>query len=223
MRIPLNARILLAGDFRSGVQECLAGSGCELTVANDGAAAFEALTHGSFNLVVVDVDGLDGYEVARRFREWERSTGRPRTPVVTLSADVSPEEIDRAVRTGTDGHLANPAGPEILLEAIAVYQRADGAASISVQPPDFVRELAPEFLQRQRQGLFAVVMALKKLDFEPIQVFAHNMKGCGRSFGFDRLTEMGRELEHAAKERDVATLRRHLDELREYLVTVDIA
>ena len=69
----------------------------------------------------------------------------------------------------------------------------------------------------------AVSSAYQAGEFEPIQSFAHNMKGCGKSFGFPRLTDLGREMERAAKDRDAAGLSRQIADLREYLTEVDVA
>jgi CheY-like chemotaxis protein len=166
---------------------------------------------------------LDGYEVMRRFREWERGDGRPRTPIVAVTAHAFQEDVERAIRAGADAQLTKPFRRESLLAAIEIYQRPDGAPELRVDVPDFLRELAPEFLRRQRSGLLAVTSALQSGELDAIQSYAHNMKGCGKSFGFPRLTDLGREMERAAKDRDAGNLRRQVADLREYLTEVDIA
>jgi hypothetical protein len=49
------------------------------------------------------------------------------------------------------------------------------------------------------------------------------MKGTGRSFGFPLLTDLGRDMEHAAKNHDAGALHKQVGELRDYLTAVDIA
>lgn len=224
------ARILLAEDSTSSaalVKAYVAGTGCTLDCVVDGEAALARLTApgGVYNLVLMDVQmpKLDGYDVTSRFREWERANGRPRTPIVALTAHAFQEDIDRAIKAGSDGHLTKPIRRETLLDAVELYQRGDDIPELRVSVPDFIRELAPEFLRRQRLGLFTAASALKSGDFEPVQTFAHNMKGCGRSFGFPRLTELGRDMERAAKDRDAQSLGHQMEDLREYLTAVDIA
>jgi signal transduction histidine kinase/CheY-like chemotaxis protein len=224
----LGVRILLADDSATSValiQAYLADTGCSLDVVGDGEAALDRLFQLRYNLVLMDAQmpKLDGYEVMRRFREWEREQGRPRTPMVAVTAHAFQEDVDRAIKAGADAQLTKPFRRESLLESIRLYQRADGAADQRVEIPEFLRELAPEFLRRQRYGLLGVATALKAGEFDPIQTFAHNMKGCGKSFGFPRLTDLGRDMETAAKNRDSDALRRQLDKLREYLTEVDIA
>jgi signal transduction histidine kinase/DNA-binding response OmpR family regulator len=224
----LGARILLAEDSATSVsliRAYLSQTGCSLEVAVDGEAALARLLEGRYNLVLMDAQmpKLDGYEVMRRFRAWERSQRRPRTPVVAVTAHAFQEDIENAIKAGADAQLTKPFRRDSLLDAIELYQRPDGAADVLVEVPEFLRELAPEFLRRQRYGLLAVSSAHQAGDFEPIQSFAHNMKGCGKSFGFPRLTDLGREMERAAKDHDGAGLSRQIADLRQYLTEVDVA
>jgi CheY-like chemotaxis protein len=58
--------------------------------------------------------GLDGVEATRLIRTEERDSGRPRTPIVALTADVL-ETGKRACReAGMDGFLAKPVDPDEL-------------------------------------------------------------------------------------------------------------
>jgi signal transduction histidine kinase/DNA-binding response OmpR family regulator len=226
----IGARILLAEDSPTSaalVRAYLAGTGCTLEWVADGESALRQLTDQAshFHLALMDVQmpGLDGYAATRQFRDWERAHGRARTPVVALTAHAFEEDVDRAIQSGADGHLTKPIRRETLLDAVDWYRRRDGIDEMRVAVPAFIRELAPEFLRRQRLGLFAAATALKNGDFAAIQSFAHNMKGCGRSFGFPKLTEWGRDMERAAKDRDAASLDRQTVEVRDYLAAVEVA
>ena len=48
------------------------------------------------------------------------------------------------------------------------------------------------------------------------------MKGTGGACGFDALTDMGMDLEEAAKEEDHEVIRRKLDTLASYLEGVEV-
>jgi Hpt domain len=63
---------------------------------------------------------------------------------------------------------------------------------------------------------------LEKNDFEAIRMLGHSMKGAGGGYGFDGVTEIGRNLEEAAKEADSNKIRNGVHELAEYLRRVEV-
>jgi CheY-like chemotaxis protein len=61
---------------------------------------------------------MDGLTATRAIREIERSTGRARTPIVSLTANAMPEDVRRSLDAGSDAHLAKPVRPDTLIEAV---------------------------------------------------------------------------------------------------------
>jgi signal transduction histidine kinase/HPt (histidine-containing phosphotransfer) domain-containing protein/ActR/RegA family two-component response regulator len=86
----------------------IAGYACETAV--NGADALAKLTHGHYGLLLTDLHMplMDGLELARAWRELERSEGRPRMPVLAISAAVSTEDVSACIAAGMDGHLPKP-------------------------------------------------------------------------------------------------------------------
>ncbi len=84
--------------------------GASTTLAENGNEALAALERETFDLVFMDVEmpGLDGIEVTRRFRQAEASQGSPRTPIVGLSAHAFHEDRDLALNAGMDDYLTKP-------------------------------------------------------------------------------------------------------------------
>jgi CheY-like chemotaxis protein len=82
--------------------------------------ALEAYTNGTFDLVLMDVQMpvMDGLVATRAIREIERSTGRARTPIISLTATALPADIRRSLDAGCDTHLAKPVRPDKLIEAV---------------------------------------------------------------------------------------------------------
>jgi len=64
--------------------------------------------------------------------------------------------------------------------------------------------------------------ALAAHDFEQIRTLAHNLKGTGASYGFERLTELGAALETSAKQGDALEVQRQLERLQQYLGRVSV-
>src|SRR5574340_879266 len=86
-----------------------------------------------------------------------------------------------------------------------------------------LKELIPRYLENRAGDVNAILDALGKSDFETIRILGHGMKGSGGGYGFDRITDIGRTVETAAKEGDAGEIRRQVEELRLYLEQVEIA
>lgn len=81
------------------------------TVAcSSGEQALSYFVCEPFGLVLMDVQmpGLNGLEVTDRMRHLEVDTGRPRTPIVALTASAMPEELQACLRRGMDDVLCKP-------------------------------------------------------------------------------------------------------------------
>lgn len=116
-------RILFADDHqinRKVVALILEPLGVDLTGVEDGALAVEAFRNGAFDLVLMDVQMpvMDGLTATRAIREFERSTGRARTPVISLTANAMPDDVRRSLDAGSDLHLAKPIRPDKLIDTI---------------------------------------------------------------------------------------------------------
>ncbi len=100
--------------------------------AGNGEEALEAIKARPYDLVLMDCEMpvLDGFEATRQLRKWEISAGRPRTPVVALTAHIFSEHRERAREAGMDGHMAKPVEMsqlrEVIAHWIAVKNAADG-------------------------------------------------------------------------------------------------
>ncbi len=62
---------------------------------------------------------MDGLEAIRTIRDEEASLGRPRLPIVVVSANVAPEHLAASSAAGADGHVGKPIRPEELFAAMA--------------------------------------------------------------------------------------------------------
>lgn len=109
-------------------------------------------------------------------------------------------------RCGVDGQAA----------AISPAPAADGSPIVAHVDP-VLQPLLPTFLTRRRQDVTLIKQELKREGFRAIQTIGHNLKGIGSSYGFDGISEIGREIELAAQQLDAAAIRRQAAALDEYL------
>ncbi|HEY1067627.1 MAG TPA: ATP-binding protein [Pirellulales bacterium] len=94
--------------------------GCAVRTCDDGRAALEAALAGSFDVALFDVQmpELDGLELARRLRALEAG-GRPRMPLVAMTAHSQPADRERCLAAGFDAYLSKPVRPVELQQTLA--------------------------------------------------------------------------------------------------------
>jgi HPt (histidine-containing phosphotransfer) domain-containing protein len=98
--------------------------------------------------------------------------------------------------------------------------RQNGKILVKADPD--VADLIPDFLNNRRKDITVMLDALKRGDFETIRVLAHSMKGSGGGYGFDAITEVGRDLEQAAKSKNTEEIGKHISALSSYLDRVEV-
>ena len=88
-------------------QLALLGFACD--VANDGAEALAALEQTSYGCLITDchMPNLSGYELTRRIREGER-TGVYRLPILGITANTAPDDLNLCREAGMDDSLVKP-------------------------------------------------------------------------------------------------------------------
>jgi hypothetical protein len=82
--------------------------------------------------------------------------------------------------------------------------------------------LIPGFLENRRQDVKSLLDALHRGDFETARILGHSMKGSGGGYGFNGITDIGGEIEAAAKHGDAMAIRTCVNALSLYLARVEI-
>lgn len=93
---------------------------------------------------------------------------------------------------------------------------------VVVQVDPDLSDLMPGFLANKRLDLDKITAAAEAADYAAVRSMGHKIKGEGGSYGFDRITEIGAEMEHAATQRDLAAIRCCLRNLTTYLDSLEI-
>lgn len=78
--------------------------------AMDGAEAVAAWSTEPWDAILMDIHmpGTDGLEATRQIRALERQRGRPRTPIIAVTASVMSHETDTYLAAGMDGVVGKP-------------------------------------------------------------------------------------------------------------------
>jgi signal transduction histidine kinase/ActR/RegA family two-component response regulator len=116
-------QVLLAEDHpvNQRVIQAILGESVELTIVGDGQTALEACRARPFDLILMDthMPVMDGLTATRAIRAMEAETGGPRTPIVSLTADALPSQVQEALAAGADRHLAKPITAASLIAAMS--------------------------------------------------------------------------------------------------------
>jgi signal transduction histidine kinase/ActR/RegA family two-component response regulator len=138
--IGMGFKVLVADDHPTNLlvaRMILEQLGADIATASDGAQAVEAVARESFDCILMDMQMpvMDGLEATRRIREAEGLRGKPRTPILMLSANAAPEHLAASSLAGADGHVAKPVTAASLTAALAeVLGAAREAAEPDVLP-----------------------------------------------------------------------------------------
>jgi len=235
-------RVLLVEDEptnQRAAQLHLERAGCDVVLCGDGSEALAALDTGQIDLVLMDVQMpvMDGLEATRRIRE--REAGRHRIPIVALTANTLPQQVDACMASGMDDVMPKPIDAERLKAVLDRYLSSAGATDgpdrvlrAAVDPatlPDIslerfhelvsgdvelARGLVATFAESARQTLADVECGLGRGDFPQVRRAVHTLKGASANIGATRLQAVALALEEAADMADIAEVRRLLEVAR---------
>jgi HPt (histidine-containing phosphotransfer) domain-containing protein len=93
---------------------------------------------------------------------------------------------------------------------------------ITVTVAKDLEDLVPTFMKNRGKELETLRAALAAGDFEQMRQLGHRMKGVGNSYGFEMVSQLGKQIEDGAKASDRAALGTRLDEYADYLARVQI-
>ncbi|MEO6353318.1 MAG: response regulator, partial [Burkholderiaceae bacterium] len=235
-------RVLIVEDNRTN-QVVAAGmlgiSGCHSTFAANGWEAIEATRNSRFDLILMDCNmpEMDGYEVTAHIRNIEEPQGR-RTPIVAMTANSQPGDLEKCLAAGMDDYLAKPLTlvalrhklEHWLAKGIATEQTVDEMPHLATVDEcpldravfDKLREIlgpalqhaVTPFLEDVPIYLDQLEHAIGQRDAEAARAAAHTIKGCSSNLGATNLTRCAKSIEELALKQQINEIRLLLPQLR---------
>jgi len=150
-------RILLAEDNpvnqRVGTK-ILAKLGFQSTIAPNGHAVLEALENEVFDLILMDcqMPEMDGFAATRAIRTAE-AAGRPRTPIVAMTANAMQGDRENCLAAGMDDYVSKPVRPDELEEIILRWATPEASESPSENGGIAVVSVLDDEIQSLRSAL----------------------------------------------------------------------
>ncbi len=221
-------RILLAEDSEDNrllLLSYLKNSPYRIDIAENGAIAVEKSKENTYDLIFMDIQMpvMDGYTATREIRRWEMARSVPKTPIVALTAYAFKEDRQKSLDAGCNAHLVKPIKKKVFLDAIAEFtggrhlMAQENDQQIDVRIERDLADLIPGYLENRRKDATSIPAALARGDYETVRIIGHGMKGSGGGYGFAEITEFGRALEEAAKNKDPEMIEKQTAGLLHYL------
>lgn len=214
-------RILVADDHaanRMVLQRLLQKAGHRAICLEGAEAVLDALAETDFDAVIVDLHmpGMSGLDMLKQLRVMQ--AGRPRTPVVVLSADVTPESIHRCEQAGAHTFLAKPVVASRLLDTLTDIATDGRLRSSDPQPrpklavegvldssvldelaglgmgEGFEREFISQCLNDADGCLGGMQLAGESENWDRLREHAHAVKGVASNLGLVKMASLGGDL-----------------------------
>ena len=214
-------RILAAEDAQDNrvlIMMYLKTTAHSLTFVGNGQEALESRAAGDCDLILMDMQMpvMDGLEATRAIRELERQRGLDPVPIIALTANASPKDIENSWEAGCNGHLTKPIRKVRLLHAIEEYTSLGDMEDVAPSPganadaaKEFdgrVKGLVPEYVGFLREYARRARSLFDEGDLAALAQIGHKVKGSAAIYGFGETGKIFGALEVAAKtgNRDLA-------------------
>ena len=123
-----SAEVLLVEDNRVNQKVATAlleRQGYRVTLAENGARAVDLVATGSttFDIILMDMQMpvMDGLEATRRIRKFETDNGRPRLPIIAMTANAMQGDREICVAAGMDDYISKPIRADELYALIGLF------------------------------------------------------------------------------------------------------
>ncbi|MGN6225339.1 ATP-binding protein [Pseudoxanthomonas sp.] len=240
-------QILVADDHEANrmvVQRLLQKAGHRVTCVNGGEDVLNALDSFDYDAVICDLHMPDvsGLDLLKQLRVMEAGSGQ-RTPVVILSADVTPDAIRNCERAGARAFLAKPVVATRLLDTLAEIATNGAVAPQQAPMPTtavrvgdeildmtvldelsalgmgeaFEREFIAQCLNDADGCIGAMAHAMEHGQGEHLRDHAHALKGVASNLGLVKLAAAASELMRLADWQVAREWRQRLAAVNSYL------
>jgi PAS domain S-box-containing protein len=127
----LNLHVLVADDNavnRRLTEQYLQKLGCQISMAENGAQAIEAVEGGGVDLVLMDchMPVMDGFEATARIRHSDSPYAK--TPIVALTASATAEDRDLCLTAGMNDFLPKPLVFDELRVVLSRFKQSQSAS-----------------------------------------------------------------------------------------------
>jgi len=195
----------------------------QVRLAKNGLEALDELEREPCELVFMDchMPEMDGYAATQALREREIKQGKPRVPVIALTANALEGDREKCLQSGMDDHLVKPfmlgGLAEILIRWLSPDSVAPKAPEEQAKEPLWDREAALQRLGGDSELLAEMkllfideapkhldILKTGQADLSAIVSAAHALKGMLLHFSAKQACNMAAQVEKRARAEDIA-------------------
>lgn len=219
-------KVLLVEDNAINQQvakELLESKSLSVTIVENGLEALNALTSGTYELILMDIQMpvMDGLEATRRIRATSEEYAS--IPILVLTAHGLPEDVKKSMEAGANEHITKPFNTVKLLTLLTKYLnwQAGSATDIEQQQctikkelygidlpsaldrlmnnPQLLEKVMIMFYQQYRSFEVKLRQSITELNHEETQRALHTLKGSAGNVSAYALADLAAELERHLK------------------------
>ena len=195
---------------------------------------------------------MDGFTAVKEIRSFELEHRTTQSVIIMVSENDKAEDMEKCFDVGCDGYLIKPikigdlkeifkllsgdeSKPEpAMVESESAVLEPEPVTPVNSEEKEEVENgivvkvdkdlegIVPEYLNNIRENFKKIPNALKQKNFELIYQIGHNMKGTGSSYGFVNISEIGKKLEKAGSDKNVAVITEGIAAMTEYLEKINV-
>lgn len=225
-----NCKILLAEDNQTNsLIACamLEALGCVVETAENGRFAVEKFCANKFDLVFMDcqMPEVDGFEATAAIRTYEQQNNMPCTPIIAFTANAMKGDNDECFAHGMNDYISKPFRQTDLANILAKWAKPStpALAIINHEVFDMTANLLEEsfttliqkYLEDSANYIKQVADGVANADLKKISENSHPLKSSSLVIGAEQVSDLAKQLEHAAREQQSANYAELLSKLQQ--------
>ncbi|MER2541544.1 MAG: response regulator [Azonexus sp.] len=195
------------------------------TLASNGQEALDILAIRNFNVVLMDMHMplMGGVEATCAIRAREVAEGRPRTPIIAMTAAAMQSDKDACIAAGMDDYLAKPIRAKDLLEKLLAYggnpeaedkPAFDYGEALLQADLETVEIIADIFLETWGREIELLRIGVNNQDAPTVERTTHSLKGTLATFCAEPAKRVAADLEIRTRNKNLEGMTPDIDSLQ---------
>lgn len=201
------------------LQGVLKRSGMVIDIANNGEECLALLKEKKhYDMILMDINmpTMDGYTATREIRH---NSEYDSIPIISLTALISPDEINKMFNLGMNAHLAKPFRKEKLFTAFDMFLKSTNEDIMFLKPKEdklthydgldikrgiaqandneeFYKEILTEFLATYQESAKVFEKLIHDFRYEQVRLYCLDIKGLSDLIGAKELRDLMMDIHH---------------------------